>query len=491
MTTQTYDTLVKNVRVVRPKRTSVDCLDIAIKQGKFARLAPEIRADQAKQVIDGKNLLAFPGVIDPHMHIGIYTPLPEDAKTESRAAAMGGVTSGLTYFRTGQYYLNKGGPYRDFYPEVLRLSEGNFHMDYGFHLAPVTPGHIDEMEMLLTEFGVCTFKAFMFYGSHGLHGRSSQQHEFLMIDEDHRYDISHFERAMRQLARVAEARPELRDFLSFSLHCETPELLTAHTRAVEELGELTGLRAYSAARPPQSEGLSVLIAGYLAHVSGCPNINLLHLTSKRALEAARIAVRCFPNVQFGREVTVGHLSLDVDCENGNYAKVNPPVRERSEVEALWQAVLAMELDWVGSDHACCREALKLSKDDPDNIFRAKSGFGGTEYLLSGLHTGGSKRGMSYNHMAELTSYNASRRFGLLQKGDIAEGLDADLVLFDPSETFVVHPAESESAQEYSPFAGMELTGRVKSTFLRGNLIYDKGQVLGQPQGRYLKRPTLR
>jgi allantoinase len=90
-------------------------------------------------------------------------------------------------------------------------------------------------------------------------------------------------------------------------------------------------------------------------------------------------------------------------------------------------------------------------------------------------------------MAELLSWNPARRFGLSSKGDIAVGYDADLVLLDPNETFVVHATESESQQGYTPFEGLELTGRVKTTFLRGNLIYHNGQVLGSPTGRYLKR----
>jgi allantoinase len=95
--------------------------------------------------------------------------------------------------------------------------------------------------------------------------------------------------------------------------------------------------------------------------------------------------------------------------------------------------------------------------------------------------------MSYNQMAKLLSWNPSRRFGLLEKGDIVVGYDADLVLVDPNESFVVSAAKSESQQGYTPFEGVELTGRVKSTFLRGNLIYNNGQVLGLPTGRYLKR----
>ena len=102
---------------------------------------------------------------------------------------------------------------------------------------------------------------------------------------------------------------------------------------------------------------------------------------------------------------------------------------------------------------------------------------------------GRRRGMSYNHMAELLSWNPSRRFGLLSKGDIAEGFDADLALVDPDESFVVRAAESESKQGYTPFEGMELTGRVKRTYLRGRLVYDNGKVVGPASGRYLRRPT--
>ena len=89
-----------------------------------ARWRPASTPARAKAVHDGKGRLAFPGVVDAHMHSGIYSPLAEDAVSESKAAAMGGVTSSLNYFRTGQYYLNKGGPYAKFFPEVLKISQG-------------------------------------------------------------------------------------------------------------------------------------------------------------------------------------------------------------------------------------------------------------------------------------------------------------------------------------------------------------------------------
>jgi allantoinase len=488
---KSIDLVIKNARVVRPNKTSIERFDIAVKDGKVVQVAPAIDTERAKESFDAKNLLAFPGCVDAHMHVGIYQPLAQDAVSESKAAAMGGVTSSINYMRTGQYYLNRGGPYREFMPEVLKQSDGRFWVDYGFHIAPIEAAHIDEMEDLALEYGVTSFKIFMFYGGYGLHGRSDKQNEFLMIGPEERYDIAHFEFIMRSAQRLMAKHPQLADYISVSLHCELADILNAYTKIVEREGKLTGLHAYSAARPPHSEGLAIWIASYLANETNCLNINLLHLSSRKAVDAAWTMQQVFPHIAFRREVTVGHLLLDTDCECAVHAKVNPPIRPREDVEALWQAVLDRKIDWIVSDHACCSSEQKWSKDDPTNIWLAKAGFGGTEYLLSGVVSEGSKRGMSYNHMAELLSWKPAQRFGLLTKGDLAPGFDADIVLVDPDEGFVVRAAESESEQGYSPFEGQELRGRVKSTFLRGSLVYHGGEVIGPARGQYLRRPLNR
>ena len=505
-----YDLLFKNVRVVRPRKNTVDDLDIAVKGGKIVKLAAGLDATDAKEVVDGQGKLAFPGLVDPHMHTGIYGPLAEDARSESLAAAQGGVTSSLNYMRTGGYYMERGGPYAEVYPEVLAASKDNFWVDYAYHLAPLDRTHIGEIDMLINKFGVTSFKIFMFYGGYGLHGASTSQREFLKIAENEKYDIAHFEFVMRGVHRAMLRNPSIKDSISLSLHCELADILNAYTKMVEggakvtdldtyltgethdpaciDCAPLTGLRAYSAARPPHSEGLAITIASYLAHETNCLNINLLHLTSRKAVEAALKMSKAFPHVNFRREVTIGHLCLDYDSKIGNLAKVNPPIRSREDVEYLWASLLDGKLDWVCSDHACCKFEMKLGKQDKDNIFLAKSGFGGTEFMLPALITEGKKRGMSYNQMAELTSWNAARRFGLKRKGDLAVGFDADVVLVDPNKSFVAGDAMSESEQGYSVFEGMEMSASITQTFLRGRLIYDNGRPVGQPGGQYLHRP---
>jgi len=484
-----WDLLIRNARIVRPRGDAVHQGDIAIANGKFAAVASSLDAARAKRVYDAKGRLAFPGVVDAHMHTGIYSPLAEDAVSESRAAAQGGVTSSLNYWRTGQYYLNKGGPYRKFFPEVLKLSAGRFHVDYGYHLAPMDSTHIAEIPELVAKHGVASFKIFMFYGSHGLHGRSDSQRDFLMIGPEERYDYAHFELIMRGVQAARERHADKAGQISLSLHCETAEIMTAYTKMVETQGRLKGLAAYHAARPPHSEGLAVFIAAYLANESALPNINLLHLSSRKALDAALQMQDLFPHIDFRREVTIGHLMLDTGAKAGVLAKVNPPIRPREDVEYLWQKLIEGKVDWVVSDHACCRHETKAAKKYLGNIWLAKSGFGGTEYLLPALVSEGSKRGLSYNRMAKLTSWNPARRFGLNSKGDIAAGLDADLALVDPREAWTIRARESESTQGYTPFEGLELSARVKATFLRGELICEDGNIVGKPRGRYLSRPT--
>jgi allantoinase len=484
-----YDRLITNVRVVRPGRDAVEELDVAIDGGSIAAVAADLDPADAAQVFDGGGKLAFPGLVDAHQHWGIYNPLEADSRTESRASAQGGVTTGITYIRTGQYYLNRGGPYAEFFPEVLERSEGRSYVDFAFHLAPMMRQHIDEIPELIEEHGVSSFKIFMFYGQHGLHGRSDDQASFLMIPDDERYDLAHFEFVMRGVQRARERFPERADQISLSLHCETAEIMRAYTEIVQSESDLQGLEAYSASRPPHSEGLAVTIASYLAHETGLANINLLHLSSATAIDAALRMAEAFPQVDFRREVTIGHLTRDVTCGHIG-AKVNPPIRPREDVEALWDAVLADHVDWIVSDHACCRDEMKFGEDRKD-VFLAKSGFGGTEYLLSALHTEGTKRGLSPNRMAELLSWNPAQRFGLNRKGTIAPGYDADVVLFDPDAAFTVRAEESESSQEYTPFEGMDLVGQVRDVFLRGQQIVADGVVVGDPAGRYVARPTAR
>ena len=185
-----YDLVIKNAHVVRPGAEAPERLDVAIREGAFVAFEESIDPEGA-EVLDAAGKHLFPGVVDVHQHWGIYNELGQDAASESQASAQGGVTSGITYMRTGAYYMNRTGPYREVFPDVLAATEGKAYIDYGFHVAPILEEHIAEIPELIAEHGVPSFKIFMFYGSHGLHGSSKDQGTFLMIPEDQSYDIAH------------------------------------------------------------------------------------------------------------------------------------------------------------------------------------------------------------------------------------------------------------------------------------------------------------
>ena len=142
-----------------------------------------------------------------------------------------------------------------------------------------------------------------------------------------------------------------------------------------------------------------------------------------------------------------------------------------------------------SDHACCQAETKFG-DPADDVFLAKSGFGGTEYLLAGMISEGRERGLSYGRIAAVDREEPGAALRPNSKGDIEVGLDADIALVDTDRTWTVRAEDSESTQEYTPFEGFELTAKVTDTFLRGEQIMTDGVVTSAaPTGKFLSRPT--
>lgn len=472
-----FDAVILNGTAVVPGLGPLQ-LDIGVKDGRIACLASSLAAAEGDDVIDARGLHILPGAVDTHFHVGIYRPHSTDAQSESASAVAGGVTTILSYFRTGHHYLNKTGPYREIFPEVLGLSAGNFWCDYGYHIAPMTTAQLDEVDWLV-EQGVSSFKFYMFYKGLTLSADSTKGREYTMADE---YDLGHLFELMERVANVGRKRQQR---ISLSLHCENPELIRVFIARVKR-GGLVGLEAYSNARPPLTEALSIEEAAVLSKAAECP-INLLHLSSKAAIETA-IDVR---RRNIGRDIileaTLHHLALNYEDLNGFGAKVNPPIRAREDQNALWSAVLSGEVDTVVSDHACCLEEMK----GPE-LWSALPGFGGTELLYPVLITQGvQRRGLSLQRVVELVSTNPARHFGLYpRKGAMAIGADADFAICDLAEKKAVSPASLHSAQDHTPFDGHEFNGWPQITMLRGRVVFDRGKVVGSPIGAFIRRPAV-
>ncbi|MBA2345934.1 MAG: dihydropyrimidinase, partial [Rubrobacter sp.] len=182
-----YDTVVLGGQVVLPGRGPIHA-DIGIQDGRISVIGEGLSASDADEVIDASGNVVLPGAVDSHYHLGIYRDITEDARSETLSSLAGGVTSIISYFRTGSHYLEKSGPYSEIFPEVLDATRGHSYVDYGYHLAPMLRGQIGEIERLVGEDGVASFKYYMFYKGLDLAGASSDAAGYTMSET---YDLGH------------------------------------------------------------------------------------------------------------------------------------------------------------------------------------------------------------------------------------------------------------------------------------------------------------
>jgi dihydropyrimidinase/allantoinase len=451
--------------------------DVAVKDGRIAAIGDSFGPSDATDAIDARGKHVFPGAVDSHYHLGIYRPITEDTESETTSSLVGGVTSVISYFRTGSHYLNKTGPYRTIFPEVLSAVEGHAKVDYGFHLAPMTAEHVSEIGFLADEYGVTSFKYYMFYKGFNLSADSRDARSYTMAEE---YDLGHLFEIMEAVAAVDARHPGR---VSVSLHCEQAELLRVFIERAKRDPAVSGLAEYSAARPPLTERLSLEEAGVLADATRV-RVNFLHLSSALALRTAVEVSQRYPHLEANLETTVHHLALSHDALSGLGGKVNPPIRTRSDNEALWQALKLGQIGTVASDHACCMESSK-----GDDLWPALPGFGGTALLYPVLISEGyHKRGVSLDRIAQVASATPARTFNLYpRKGTIAVGADADLAVVDLDLEQTVTPELCRSAQDHSPFAGVDVRGWPVATLVRGIPMLRDGEIAKDWPGKYLRR----
>ena len=263
-----FDTVVLGGQTVLPGRGPVRA-DIGIKDGRISAIGEGFASGDADEVVDASGKLVLPGAVDAHFHLGIYRDITEDTESETLSSLAGGVTSVISYFRTGSHYLEKSGPYAEIFPEVLEATNGHSRVDFGYHLAPMVRDQVDEIERLASEEGVTSFKYYMFYKGLDLSGASSDASGYTMSEN---YDLGHLFEIMEQVARAQGERTD-GSRISLSIHCEQPELIRVFSERVKEEGVLSGLEAYSASRPSLTEHLAVAEVAVLAEHTRCP-INL-------------------------------------------------------------------------------------------------------------------------------------------------------------------------------------------------------------------------
>ncbi len=411
-------------------------------------MAPEIAggagAGSTAREIDARGLHLFPGVVDAHVHFNDPGRAHwEGVATGSAALAAGGGTVFI------DMPLNSSPPTLDgpSFDAKMAACEGNSFTDFALY-GGLTPANLDSMDEL-AERGVAGFKAFMC---------PSGIDDFAWADDVTLY------RGMEIAARLG---------LPVLLHAESAPILAALSGGIT--GVDTGapaIRRFLDSRPVVAELEAINRALLYAEETGC-RIHVVHISTRRGVELVRRAVAA-GRVDATAETCPHYLFFtDRDLEEiGPRAKCAPPLREDALRREQIEALMAGEIDTVGSDHSPSPPEMK----DLDDFDAAWGGIPGVQTTLRTLLTVGAPP----ERIAEVAARNPADRFALPRKGRIAVGYDADLALVDLRAEGTLTREELRDRHRLSPYVGRRLSGRIERVFLRGQEIDDT------PRGRFLR-----
>jgi len=444
----------------------VNCADadICIEGGVITRIGRAL-ALQADTVIDASGLLVMPGGIDAHTHLDMPAgdiTSTDDFETGTVAAAHGGTTT-IIDFATPE----PGECLGSALDAWMAKADGNAVIDYGFHMVMRECGPQTRAEMgeLAGREGVTSFKMFMAYP-----GR-------LMADDGAIFRALRHTRELGGLVMVhAENGGAIAVLVADALRCGN-----------------TGPAFHARTRPPRAEAEATARAAALAEMAGAP-VFIVHLSCAEALEAVRQARG--RGVSVSAETCPQYLCLsDAEYERAGFdgAKyvVSPPLRPVSHQEALWRGLAAGDLHTVGTDH--CPFGFEAPPDKQrgrDDFSQIPNGAPGIETRLMLLWDTGVRTGrITPERFVEITAAAPAKIFGLWpRKGAIAEGADADIVLWNPDQTVMLSASTHHMRVDYSLYEGRIVTGAPETVLSRGEIIVDRGAFLGRKgRGRFLKR----
>lgn len=448
-----HDLVLSNGEIVFPGE-GVRRGHIGISAGRVAALYAPGEIVSGARVIDCTDRFILPGLIDPHTHIG-FGAQEADFATESRSAALGGVTGLLSFHRSDDLRRSTG-PWR-------AAGEAGSVIDFGFHFGVTNRLHVDTLAETAARFGVTSVKVYLMYK-----GAAGAAKGFTEVDDALLY------RALLAGARLPNG--------VVGVHCENVELIPIFREPLKAAGR-DDLAAWDEQSPGFLEAENVFRVCYFGEKAGCP-VNIVHMSAAESLEIVR-CLRKPGRAPIHVETCAHYLSLTRDSVCGLLGKVNPPLRPLSDVDALWEGVRQGEISTIGSDHVPRKRATK----GPD-IWAASAGFPGLATLLPVLlDEGWRKRGIPIETIAAATSRNVAALYALPDRGRIAPGYQADFAIIDPEAETLVDPAQLESHSDYTPYEGMTLRGAVTHTILRGQIIAEHGALASglNAGGQYIFR----
>jgi len=433
---------------------------LAIKNGKIHGIYDLEDDIKATRKIDMTNKTIIPGVIDSHVHFCKPSPnsYKKDYYHETQAAAAGGITTVIEMPLSIPPVIDKKS-----FNLKLDTHKNEAFIDFGFWGA-VIPYSIKNIEEL-HEAGCLGFKGFM-----APHDKYSniKNHDLL--------------EAMKKIAEIDNV---------FAIHAEDEDLIRYFTEKYQKKAENNG-EIYAKTHPIISEIEAIRRVLLFAKETGC-RTHIVHLSCVKGAQFIKEAKE--DGVDISVETCPHYLRLDLEDlkREGIYAKCEPPLRTRDNVEELWEYVKDGTIDYIASDHSSFTDERR--KGESEDIWEAPPGLAGLETLLPiMMDEGVYKRDIGLKRLVQLTSTNVAKRFGIYpQKGSLKIGSDADLTILDLNETWDYTGADSfaKTKSTNNPYEGSKFKGRIKYTIVRGNIVYKDHEIIGSPGwGNYVYKQNL-
>ncbi|WGH77887.1 dihydropyrimidinase [Jannaschia ovalis] len=437
--------------------------DILIEGETIAEIGENLSGDET---IDASDAYVIPGGIDPHTHLEMPfmgTTAAETFESGTFAAAAGGTTMLVDFCLPGE-----DGSLLSAIDDWDRKSKDQICTDISYHMAITgwSETIFDEMEKVVRERGINTFKHFMAYKG------------ALMIEDDEMFA------SFRRCAELG-ALP--------LVHAENGNVVAALQEKYMAEG-ITGPEGHAYSRPPEVEGEAANRAIMIADAAGTP-LYIVHVSCEQAHEAIRRARQ--KGMRVYGEPLIQHLTLDEteyfdkDWQYAARRVMSPPFRDKAHQDSLWAGLASGSLQVVATDHAAFSDEQK--RMGVDDFTRIPNGTGGLEERMAMLWTKGVETGrLTPEEFVAVTSTNIAKILNIYpMKGGLNVGGHADVVVWDPSIQRTVSVSTQKSIIDYNVFDGMHLGAAPRYTLSRGEVVWAHGQN-SQPRpgrGKFVRRPA--